>query len=180
MTPSRTRALRKAAVIGLPFIIVLAGSLAALARLQDAGSAGRTIDRPAAAPIPAPAESPGTPGPPVSGLSPSPDAPPSGQPEARPVTARPGMQDVRPVTWRRAEVTGERTVRIFYESGVEPCSVLDRVEVQERLNQIVVTLYEGSDPASKNQICIMIAQSKAVDVALGEPVGGRALVDGAD
>jgi len=87
------------------------------------------------------------------------------------------MDDVRRIAWRRAEVRDERTVRVHYESGVAPCSVLDRVEVQYGA-VITITLFEGSDPQFKDAVCIMIAQFKAVDVALSEPVRGRTIVDG--
>jgi len=88
------------------------------------------------------------------------------------------MDNVHPVTFRRAEVLNDRTLRIHYESGVEPCSVLDRVEVDYRPSQIAVSLFEGSDPAFKDAVCIMIAQFKAVDVPLDQPVNGRTIVDG--
>lgn len=94
------------------------------------------------------------------------------------VTPNPGMDNVRPVNFRRAEITGERTVRIHYESGVAPCSVLDRVEVDYRATEIAISLFEGSDPAFKEAACIMIAQFKAVDITLDEPFGGRAIVEG--
>jgi hypothetical protein len=88
------------------------------------------------------------------------------------------MENVHPVTWRRAEVINDRLVRIHYESGVAPCSVLDRVEVDYRPTEIAVGLFEGNDPAFKDAACIMIAQFKAVDVALDQPVNGRAIVEG--
>jgi hypothetical protein len=94
------------------------------------------------------------------------------------VKPRAGMDNVHRVTWRRAEVLNDRTVRIHYESGVEPCSVLDRVEVEYRASEIAVSLFEGSDPAFKDAVCIMIAQFKAVDVPLDQPVNGRPIVDG--
>ena len=87
------------------------------------------------------------------------------------------MDNVHPVVWRRAEVTGERSVRIHFESGVAPCSVLDRVEVGYG-SAIAISLFEGSDPGFKDVACIMIAQFKAVDVSLSEPVNGRPIVDG--
>ncbi len=88
------------------------------------------------------------------------------------------MDNVHRVTFRRSEVLNERTVRIHYESGVAPCSVLDRVEVEYRSAVIAISLFEGSDPAFKDTACIMIAQFKAVDVALNQPINGRAIVDG--
>jgi hypothetical protein len=88
------------------------------------------------------------------------------------------MENVHPFTWRRAEVINDRLVRIHFESGVAPCSVLDRVEVDYRPTEIAVGLFEGNDPAFQDAVCIMIAQFKAVDVALDQPVNGRPIVEG--
>lgn len=88
------------------------------------------------------------------------------------------MENVHRVTWREARLINERTVRIHFESGVAPCSVLDRVEVAYQPSTVVITLFEGNDPAFRNMACIMIAQFKAVDVNLDEPLGGRRVVDG--
>lgn len=87
------------------------------------------------------------------------------------------MENVHPIPWRRAEPIGARTVRVHFESGVAPCNVLDRVEVDYG-SSITITLFEGSDPAFPDAACIMIAQYKAVDVPLSEPLNGRPLVDG--
>lgn len=88
------------------------------------------------------------------------------------------MDNVFPVTWTSAQTLNERSVRIHFESGVAPCSVLDRVEVSYSASAVSITLFEGSDPAFKNAACIMIAQFKAVDVTLTEPLSGRKVVDG--
>jgi hypothetical protein len=44
---------------------------------------------------------------------------------------------------------------------------------------VQVTLYEGRAPGSHDTACIDIAQLKVVAVHLGEPLGGRKVVDGA-
>jgi hypothetical protein len=88
------------------------------------------------------------------------------------------MENVHPVIWRRAEVINDRTVRVHFESGVEPCSVLDQVVVDYRPAEVAVSLFEGNDPAFRDAACIMIAQFKAVDVELDQPVAGRAIVEG--
>lgn len=101
-----------------------------------------------------------------------------GRPE--PVRPRPGMDDLRPVPWEKARQTpGGRQLRIVYWSGVEPCSVLDHVDVAYKASKIIVTLYEGSDPDEPDALCIEIALRKVVRVALEEAVNGRKLVDGA-
>lgn len=99
---------------------------------------------------------------------------------AQRVRPRPGMADVRPVGWDKARQTPDgRKLRITYWSGVEPCNVLDRVEVAYKAEQIVVTLFEGHDPDAEDVACIEIAVKKVVVVALEEPVDGRRIVDGA-
>jgi hypothetical protein len=57
-------------------------------------------------------------------------------------------------------------VKITWYSGVEPCNVLDSVDVDQGGNEFVLTLVEGtSDP---NAACIEIAELKATIVDLGE------------
>lgn len=101
------------------------------------------------------------------------------EPEFSPVEPRPGMDDPRPVGWESAETAG-RTVTVNWWSGVEPCTVLDRVEVTETPDAVTITLFEGSDPEHPGEACIMIAQAKSTTVELDARVGKRRLVDGAD
>lgn len=96
------------------------------------------------------------------------------------VRPQPGMADVRPVGWEKARQTPDgRKLRITYWSGVEPCNVLDRVEVTYEPKEITVTLFEGHDPNAEDVACIEIALKKVVMVALEQPVDGRRIVDGA-
>lgn len=101
-----------------------------------------------------------------------------GRPER--VKPRPGMADARPVAWEKARQTPDgRHLRVVYWSGVEPCNVLDDVDLRYTTETVVVTLYEGSDPEQPDVACIEIALRKVVKVALDEPVDGREIVDGA-
>lgn len=185
--------MRKILVLSLAGALVLAGAVVAAARLGGGGPQDRNEASPSPSAEPSPRQIDPTPA--LPGVDPSPGAssprpaPPSppvtppgipDPPGYKPaiVTPRPGMDNVHPVNWRRAEVLNDRTLRIHFESGVEPCSVLDRVEVDYRASQIAVSLFEGSDPAFKDAACIMIAQFKAVDVPLDQPVNGRTIVDG--
>ncbi|MGQ0678437.1 MAG: hypothetical protein ACT4OM_02055 [Actinomycetota bacterium] len=121
------------------------------------------------------------PAPPIS-FSPPPSGEPApgvAPPAGKMVKPRPGMVNVHKTPWERFELVGERAVRLHFVSGVEPCTVLDRVEVDYRSTEVAITLFEGNDPEAQNVACIMIAQYKAVDVALTEPLNGRAIVDGA-
>jgi hypothetical protein len=140
--------------------------------------------------------SPGEPNPqppPASGTG-SPDQPTSstpdpGSPGARPgqasptpspVRPRPGTADPRPIRFSSATPQqGGRALEVTWWSGVEPCHVLDRVDVAYRPDAVVVTVVEGRDPKRKNEPCIEIAVRKKTLVSLKTPLGGRRVVDGA-
>lgn len=128
-------------------------------------------------PSPAPAPAPGNPDDPVSTPAPEPREP-DPEPSAQVVEPRPGMSDVRPIGWNDFKVLNERLVRVFFTSGVEPCYVLDRAEVQYQPERVVITLFQGREPGSDDVACIEIAVFKAVDITLDEPLGSRPIVDG--
>lgn len=119
----------------------------------------------------------GDPDEPVTGPGAEPGLP-DREPSPQVVEPRSGMSNVRPVSWSDYEVLDERSVRVFFTSGVEPCYVLDRVDVQYSPERITVSLFVGSDPEAGNVACIEIAVFKAVDVRLDEPLGARPVVDG--
>jgi len=97
------------------------------------------------------------------------------------VEPTPGMDDVRPIPWEDVQLLDEPRVRVRYWSGVEPCHVLDSVEVEETDTTITITLHEGSEPQDGGEppVCVQIARWTAVDVRLDAPVGDREIVDGA-
>lgn len=98
-------------------------------------------------------------------------------PTPSPVTPEPGMPAVAPVPWERAEpIDGGTALLVSWWSGVEPCVVLDHVEVAESATEVVVTLHEGYDPAAT---CLAMAVETSTVVPLGAPLGDRAIVDGA-
>jgi hypothetical protein len=110
--------------------------------------------------------------------------PPSDVPPEEPavVEPRPGMADTYPRTFETVTLgDDDRTLTIDFWSGVEPCYVLDRVDVRYRPQAIVVTLYEGHEPSDDDDgpVCIEIAMIKRVIVELDEPVDGREILDGA-
>lgn len=97
------------------------------------------------------------------------------------VEPRPGMAGVHPIGFERARPLGDgSTLRVIFWGGVEPCSVLDSVEVEETDERVTITLYEGYDPDAGDVACVEIALKKAVDVTLSRPLGGRTLIDGAE
>ena len=99
---------------------------------------------------------------------------------AQDVVPTPGMDGVAPVVWVKALVgTDDRTVTLRFWSGVEPCYVLDHVDVAYGPDGVIVTLFQGSDPSAGNVACIEIAVLKQTTITLDQPLAGRPLVDGA-
>ncbi|MFI6502283.1 hypothetical protein [Nonomuraea typhae] len=72
-----------------------------------------------------------------------------------------------------------RKIKLTWWSGVEPCTVLDRVKVKESGRRVTITLYEGTDEKAQNVACIEIAIQKTTTVKLKTPLGKRKIVDGA-
>jgi hypothetical protein len=99
---------------------------------------------------------------------------------AQKVEPTPGMSGLYPRAFDNAVVgDDDRTLTIFFWSGVEPCYVLDHVDVDDGPGAITVTLFEGHDASAGDVACIEIALLKKVVVQLDEPVGDRRVVDGA-
>lgn len=108
------------------------------------------------------------------------DDPPPIPPEPHVVVPTPGMVDVHPMPFDQVRVGSDgRTVQIDFVAGIEPCSVLDHVDVRYGANSVTITLSEGSDPAAGQVACIMIAEFKRVIVHLDQPLGDRTIIDGA-
>jgi hypothetical protein len=96
------------------------------------------------------------------------------------VEPRPGMAGVRARPFDSASVQADGvTVTIDFVSGIEPCYVLDHVEVVETPDEVTITLFEGHDPAAGDAVCIEIGVFKRTVVTLDEPIGDREIVDGA-
>jgi hypothetical protein len=99
---------------------------------------------------------------------------------AQKVEPTPGMSGVSARIFDKVVVgDDDRTLTVFFWSGVEPCYVLDHVDVDEGPGAITVTLFEGHDASAGDVACIEIAVLKMVVVQLDEPVGDQRIVDGA-
>ena len=108
---------------------------------------------------------------------PAPSDPYSG---AEPVEPRPGMDGVTSIPFDKVVVgDDDRTLTVYFWSGVEPCYVLDRVQVEENAGAITITLFQGHDPSAISAVCIEIAVLKKVEVRVETPVAGRRIADGA-
>jgi hypothetical protein len=86
--------------------------------------------------------------------------------------------NVRPQPWDSFKVLDERTVRVAFYNGVDPCYGLDRVEVRETPSHVEITVFLGEKPGD-SLVCVDIAELQAVVIALEQPVGNREIVDGA-
>ena len=116
---------------------------------------------------------------PESPVSNTPDPGATVQPRGpRVVEPVPGQDGVHPIPFRSKKVNG-RTVTLNFYSGVEPCNVLDSVDVEYGRDKIIVTLMEGHAPDSEDTACIELAEFKQVTIELDEDPAGRKIVDGA-
>ncbi len=98
---------------------------------------------------------------------------------ASPVTPTPGMAGVYARGWDAVDVSADdMRLTLTFVSGLEPCSVLDHVDVSYGSRTVTVTLYEGHDPAAGDVACAEIGVFKKVTVDLSEPLGGRSVTDG--
>ena len=99
---------------------------------------------------------------------------------AEPVEPRSGMDGVAPIPFDKVVVgADDRTLTVYFWSGVEPCYVLDHVDVDENAGAITITLFQGHDPSAVSAVCIEIAVLKKVEVHVDAPVAGRRIADGA-
>jgi len=115
---------------------------------------------------------------PVSSDCSAPGDPGIGAPQI--VEPTPGMGNVRPTAFDTATIGDDDTsLTIVFWSGVEPCAVLDHVDVSYGAHAITVTLLQGNDPSAGQVACPDIAVQKQVTITLDEPLAGRAIVDGA-
>ena len=96
------------------------------------------------------------------------------------VEPTPGMADVHARPFDTAAVRDDgRTVNVDFTSGVEPCAVLDHVDVSYGADAVTITLFEGHDPSAGEIACIAIGVFKRTIVTLDQPLDGRAIANGA-
>ena len=85
----------------------------------------------------------------------------------------PGQQMVHPVGISEfvSRVTGNRIeINAKWWSGVEPCAVLDSVQVERDGSTFTVTLFEGT--SDLDAVCIAVAVEKVTHIDLGEVESG--------
>ncbi len=87
----------------------------------------------------------------------------------------PELVDIRSVPIFSARALGPATLELTVEGGVEPCFIIDRVEVVESGERVELTVHAGSEPGA---ICIQIIELHTTTVELDQALGGRGVVDG--
>jgi glucose/arabinose dehydrogenase len=93
--------------------------------------------------------------------------------QPRTVTPKPGQLGVHPIAAERlaATVTGRKVVvEVTYASGVEPCYILDAVDVRRVDRTFAITLRQGHGP--ENGVCIQLAEIVRTFADLGELAPG--------
>ena len=92
----------------------------------------------------------------------------------------PGMTNVYAHSFDSATVGDDDvTVTIDFVSGIEPCYVLDHIDVGYEDDAVTITLFEGSDLSGGTVACIEISVFKRAVITLDEPLAGRSIEDGA-
>ena len=90
-----------------------------------------------------------------------------GLPGSELVEPRPGQLDVTAIPLEKLEAAVDgRTVTITasWSSGVEPCSVLDRVHVNKGDGTLDITIHEGT--SDREAMCVLMLQAKHTVFAL--------------
>ncbi|HEX6595368.1 MAG TPA: hypothetical protein VF045_00430, partial [Acidimicrobiales bacterium] len=118
---------------------------------------------------------------PVSTVVPTPTTipgpPPGGNPQR--VSVTPGATALQKHVFESAFASGASSVAVRWWDGVEPCTVLGRVDVAESADRVTITLWTGIGPGAESTSCIALAVYKEVVVPLSAPLGSRTIVDGA-
>ena len=134
--------------------------------LSACASSGTASPNPSQPPSDAPVTAPPSDG---TGGEPSPD-PGFG---AKPVVPKPGQLDVHqvPADSLAARADGNTVVvNPIWTSGVEPCTILDHVEVTKGDGTISIALFEGRGP--EDVVCIAIAEQHTTEVEIPDVAAG--------
>lgn len=100
---------------------------------------------------------------------------------AKPVVPKPGQLDVHqvPIDVLTARVDGTTViVEPVWTSGIEPCTILDHVEVTNGDGTMSIALYEGRGP--EDVVCIAIAEQHTTRIEVPDVTPGTwTIVDAA-
>jgi hypothetical protein len=155
-----------------------AGLLSAVMLLAACSSGAGASVAPSLGPSTAPPDAPVT-APPSTGVATDPVIP--GDPAQAFVVPKPGQLEVHPVPIDSfsARVDGSKIlVTATWTSGVEPCYVLDRIEVDPKDGTFTITLMEGHGP--EEIACIMIAKVHKTEFEIPTTAPGTYTIVDAD
>lgn len=107
-----------------------------------------------------------------------PGAVPPGPPGGIDVEPREGLVQVRATPWTDVSPVdaSQRVLRVTWSGGNVACDGLDRVEVEEHEDEVVVTVFTGLDPSADTCTLELVATSTTVE--LSAPLGPRSILDG--
>lgn len=106
------------------------------------------------------------------------------------VTECRGTLDPERNAWEKAYVESEMKLKVAFTGGLGPCWVFDHVEVVEDSQKVMLSLFEGYDPAYARYVrshpngsyrlagCLAIGIPREALVELPSPLAGRVIVDG--
>ncbi len=95
------------------------------------------------------------------------------------LTPKAGQENLRKVSFTDAGKIAADTLRINFTSGVEPCDVLDHIDVVETKTSVTITLWMGNAPGKGDTACPALARFAYTDIDLDAALGDRKIVDGA-
>jgi hypothetical protein len=91
------------------------------------------------------------------------------------VEPQPGQQNVHPVSLERLDATASGTavsVDAYWTSGVDPCYVLDQVQVNINDDDLTVDVTVNEGTSDPNAICVMMAVAKHTIFTFEVPAAG--------
>lgn len=148
--------------------LVVAFSFVALALIACSGGSAGASAQPSATP---PASDAPVSAPPSDGGTTDPSIDPGTG--AKVVVPRPGQLDVHQVPADSLTGTADGntvTVTAVWTSGVEPCNILDHVEVVKGDGTLTIALFEGRGP--EDVVCIAIAEEHMTKIEVPDLAAG--------
>ena len=95
------------------------------------------------------------------------------------VTPTDGLAQLRPVSWDTYVARGSAAVVVKWNSGADPCHVFSHAVVEETVDRITVTVFEGSRSGHSTRGCVELSSSRGYTIQLDSPIDNRTIVDGA-
>ena len=93
------------------------------------------------------------------------------------ITITTGASNLNKIRFESAVASGSQGLAVRFWAGVEPCTVLGKVDVVESADKVTVTLWTGT--TNSLILCTALAQYFETIVPLSAPLGARVVIDGA-